>query len=118
MEFDLSTFLFILFVFVFGFKMGEMFFSLRIREAVKIEAHRQGFTTDEDEDIIVRKMIVEENDNQLFLYDFDDKEFICQGHSVQELAKKAKANRGINVAVVVHNKECYYFINGDIKSSL
>jgi hypothetical protein len=96
--------------------MGEIFFSLRIREAVRIEAHRQGFSTDED--IIVRKMIVEENDDELFLYDFDDKEFICQGRSVQELAKKTKVDRGINVAVVVHNKECYYFINGDVKSSL
>jgi len=115
---DLDTILAFLAVFVIGFKLGEMFFSLRIREAVKIEAHRQGFTTDEDEEVIVRKMMVEESDNQLFLYDFDNKAFICQGNTVQELAKKAKLDRGVNVAVVVHDKNCYYFINGDVKSSL
>jgi hypothetical protein len=118
MDIDFSTIISVIAIFVLGFKAGEMFFALRIREAVRLEAHRQGFSTDEDEEVIVRKMIVEENDNQLFLYDFDDKEFICQGRSVQELAKKTKADRGINVAVVVHNKECYYFINGDVKNSL
>ena len=119
MEFDFTTFLFILFVFILGFRTGELFFSMRIREAVKREAKRQGVKIEPDsDDIIVRKMIVEEDNNSLFLYDFDNKAFICQGRTVQELAKKANADRGVNVAVVVHNKECYYFINGDVKSSL
>jgi AAA+ ATPase superfamily predicted ATPase len=65
-----------------------------------------------------RKLVIEKADNSLLLYDFEDKSFICQGKTVQELAKNSKEYGGVDIAVVVHDKEHYYFINGAIKDAL
>jgi hypothetical protein len=114
---NLDTVIAIIAIFVAGFRAGEIFFTLRIREAVRQEAKKQGISIEDDE-VVVRKLVVEKADNSLLLYDFENKSFICQGRTIQELAKNSKEYGGVDVAVVVHEKEHYFFINGDIKDSL
>ena len=120
MSLDFDTIVSIIVIFIAGFRAGEMFFTLRIREAVRREAKRHGISLEDDEvtELVVRKLVIEKADNSLLLYDFEDKSFICQGSSVQELAEKSKEYGGVDIAVVVHEKQHYYFINGAIKDSL
>jgi len=120
MSLDFDTLVAIIVIFIAGFRAGEMFFTLRIREAVKLEAKRRGIQLESDEvtELVVRKLVIEKADNSLLLYDFEDKSFICQGKTVQELAKNSKEYGKVDIAVVVHDKEHYYFINGAIKDAL
>ena len=62
---------------------------------------------------IVYKLEVETHDNTLYLFDKESNEFICQGSSVQELAKLALERKQIKLAAVLHDKRIFAFKNGE-----
>jgi uncharacterized protein YhbP (UPF0306 family) len=62
---------------------------------------------------IVYKLKVETHDNTLYLFDKDSDEFICQGSSVQELAKLALERKQIALAAVLHDTKVFAFRNGE-----
>jgi hypothetical protein len=105
-----------LFVFIFGFHAGELMLSLRVREAVKRAAGKEGIELVDKPTI--RKLIIEKESNQLMLYDFENMAFICQGATIEELAVRAKEYKNIMYAAVLHNQECFFFVDGDVKSKL
>jgi hypothetical protein len=115
---SIGDLVFIIFIFFIGFHAGELMLGLRIREAVRRAAKKEGIELEEDEKSTVRKLIVEKENHALFLYDFDNKSFICQGKTVEELAVKAKEYKSIEFAAVLHDKECLFFVDGIVKSSL
>ena len=58
-------------------------------------------------------MLVEKHGDILYLFDNDSDEFICQGSSVQELAKLAKELKNVSVAAVKHGDKIFAFKDGE-----
>jgi hypothetical protein len=65
----------------------------------------------------VFKLFVEIQRDMLYLYDFDNKEFICQAKSIEDLAKLAKEYKKIEYASVLYGEEILVFINGSVKKT-
>lgn len=46
---------------------------------------------------------------------YDSSNFICQGSTLEELAKKALEYKNIHEAIVIHNKNIVFFIEGKVE---
>ena len=62
--------------------------------------------------ITVPKLNVEQHGDVLYLFDVENDRFICQGSSVQELAKLAKELKNVTVAAVKHGDKIFAFKDG------
>lgn len=51
----------------------------------------------------------------LYLYNKENKDFICQGKDIEELAYLAKQYKNIEYATVLHDDVVYTFVNGKAK---
>jgi hypothetical protein len=98
-------------IFYLGIQFGEILTTLRIRHFIsKIELEEiQGEETE------IKKLITEQINDVLYLYNHETKDFICQGSSIEELAKIAKEYKNINLAAVIHNEKLFLFNNGTCK---
>lgn len=63
----------------------------------------------------VHKLEVETVNETLYLYDKETRDFICQGNTVQELAKLAKDYKNITLAAVMHGEKVFTFTDGESK---
>jgi hypothetical protein len=108
------------FVFFVGYQIGMMVLSWKLRDIILKEAIKQGINTDTMQPVkvaTIEKLIVEKEDDTLFLYDFDTMAFICQAKTLNELASLSKAYKNIKYAAVIHGDECFMFIDGNVKVS-
>lgn len=108
------------FVFFVGYQVGMAVLSWKLRDIILKEAKAQGIDVSLSKQVkvaTVEKLIVEEVNDTLFLYDFDTKEFICQAKTLTELAALSKAYKNIKYAAVIHGDECFMFIDGNVKVS-
>lgn len=106
------------FVFFIGYQVGMIVLSWKLRDIILKEAKAQGIDVSmskEPKVAIIEKLVVEKENDTLFLYDFDTKAFICQANSLNELAKLSKAYKNIKYAAVVHGEECVMFIDGKVE---
>lgn len=62
--------------------------------------------------LTVPKLNVEQHGDMLYLFDVENDRFICQGSSVQELAKLAKELKNVSVAAVKHGDKIFAFKDG------
>jgi len=60
----------------------------------------------------VFKLAVEQHGDMLYLFDKEEDSFICQGTSVQELAKLAKQHNNIMYAAVLYGEKVFEFKDG------
>lgn len=112
----------ILFIFLMGILLGHHFgvasASKHFRNLVIKEARERGIQIDEeydDADKKVMRLFVEKINGILYLYDYDKNSFICQGNSIEELAKLAKEYKDIRCAVVISDKTVYALLDGKVK---
>jgi len=109
------------FVFWLGYQVGTLVTSYRLRYLIHKEAKRLGLDTSndirivEEADPIVVQLIVEKANDTLYLYDKDNS-FICQGKSLDELARLAKQYKNIKYAAVLHDSDTYGFVDGTVKT--
>jgi len=99
-------------VFYLGIWFGETLTTLRIRYLISKLELGETHTSGEPE---IKKLITEQINGVLYLYNTDTKDFICQGSSIEELAKIAKEYKNINSAAVIHNEKLFFFKNGSCK---
>lgn len=68
----------------------------------------------------VKQLFVERMDNVLYLYERELGSFICQGSTLEELAKLAKEYKHIKYAAVVdeQNKNVVAFVDGKVEENL
>lgn len=105
--------LFYLLIFSAGFIAGEMVLAYKLKNLLEdyIELERE----EEEEDVTkIFKLKTEKINDVLFLYDSTDN-FVCQGSTLEELAKLAIQYKNIKYAAVFHNEQMYMFIDGDVK---
>ena len=99
-----------LIVFVLGFFAGNVYLAYKIKHLL------QDFIEDVAEDVssdAVYKLKTELLNGTLFLYDSDDN-FVCQGSTIEELAKLSKDVKHINYASVLHGDKIVVFVNGEV----
>jgi hypothetical protein len=85
-----------------GFHVGSMYMAFKLRHLLLKEAEANG-------SIVIDKppkpnLVVEHNDNMLYLYDSQTNTFICQGKTLEELALLSKQYSNITDAMVLDTK--------------
>lgn len=107
----------ILIIFGLGFALGKIHTYMKLTILLKQTAKRHGIVLEGmeiDDDIrTIYELIVESHNGILYLFDKKNNKFICQGSSVQELAKLAKEQGNIINAAVVYDNKIFAFIDGE-----
>jgi hypothetical protein len=108
-------------IFGLGFILGKIHTYMKITNLIKETAKRHGISLEQeldrmniDNDLrIIYQLIVESHNDILYLFEKESNRFICQGASVQELAKLAKEQGNIINAAVVYDNRIFTFVNGE-----
>jgi hypothetical protein len=103
-------------VFLIGFVIGELYLAFRIRKVL------ENMVDDSMEEaasatVEVYKLKTEVTPDSILLYD-EANAFICQGKTIEELAKLALEYSGIKYAAVMHNGSMFTFFDGTVKETL
>jgi len=108
-------------VFWIGYEVGIAITAYRLRHLVYKEARRIGLVKEIDTDLeeettIVEQLYIEKTNDVLYLYNREDKTFLCQAKSLDDLAILAKKYNNVKYAAVMIGEEIYAFIDGKVKS--
>jgi hypothetical protein len=107
-------------VFWVGYEAGIAITAYRLRHLIYKEAKRVGLIKKIDEELeeepIVEQLYIEKTNDTLYLYSRDDKAFLCQAKSLEELATLAKKYNNVKYAAVMIGEEIYAFVDGKVKS--
>lgn len=106
---------------VAGYHFGVVHSMMKLKEFILKEAKIQGIKLDDEntlEAVTVKQLVIEEVNSVLYLYDRDRNTFLCQGTSIEELAKLANQYKNIKYAAVVNGEKVYAFVNGEVKTEL
>jgi hypothetical protein len=104
-----------------GYAVGYFSVIWKLRDVIKDVAKAEGidlnedFTVKEKKVTEVYKLDVEEINQMLYLFDRESKDFVCQGSSIDELARLCKEYRNIMMATVVYQNKVFMFVNGHAK---
>lgn len=114
-------------VFAIGWWAGQAYMLIKFRQKLKQIVEDAGMTLDEWADTVndltikavkIPNLFTELAENSIMLYNKDTGAFVCQATSLDELAMLANEYNKITVAVVKHNDNEIYFIDGKVKNSL
>jgi len=114
-------FLILVIVAVIGYHIGAAVISYQLRYLIHKEARRLGLDKSDDINVFeeadpkVSQLIIEKTNDTLYLYDINHS-FICQGKTIDELAKLAKQYKNIKYAAVFHNEDTYGFVDGSVET--
>lgn len=112
-----------LIIFVFGFIIGYLYSIWRVSKLIVSLSEKEGISVrrkesidEEDSDKVkvleVHRLEVEQVGEVLYLYNRHTKTFLCQGASLDTLAKTCKETLSIITAIVVYNDTVYTFVDG------
>lgn len=114
----------LLFVFYCGFIVGEHIMAWKLRHVVLDAARREGFKVTDDfkmedpDKPKVSKLYIEKEQDIMYLYDHEEKSFVCQAKSMEELAKLALQYKNIKYAAVLDGDSTFMFVDGIVKKHL
>ena len=119
----MELFLFLFSIFALGFVAGKIHTYFHVAKLLREVASHAGIDIEKEirkldgekvqPEKLVYKLMVEEHGESLYLFDKETDEFICQGASVQELAKLALERKKINLAAVLHGEKVFKFKDGE-----
>lgn len=115
---DIVSFIFLCVIFAAGYFVGEAITLFRLRESIKDIAKALDIDISEKSNIEeikvvkIRRLETESVNDTLYLYDKETRDFICQGKTMDELAKLAKEYKSIIGAVVLHGDKIFMFTDG------
>ena len=124
---DMMTILEFIAIFAFGWWAGQIYMLLKFRKNLKKIVEDAGMTMDEWAETVndltikavkVPNLFTEQSGNSIMLYSKDTGAFVCQASSIDELAMLANEYNKINVAIVKHDDNEIYFIDGKVRNSL
>jgi hypothetical protein len=109
-------------VFYIGYQIGMSVFAYRIRHLLYKEAKARGMDIDakllnlEENKPTVAQLFIEKANNMMYLYEYEDKTFICQATTVDELALLAQKYKNIKYAAVADGDNMLMFVEGLVKT--
>lgn len=112
--------------FYFGYQIGQHVMAWQLRFLLKEVATKEGLKVDEKFNVLdekedtprVAKLYIEKEKDILYLYDYDQKEFVCQSATIEGLAKLAKEYKNIDYAAVIDGDKTFMFVKGTVKPGL
>lgn len=112
----------LVFVFWLGYNVGVMYISWQLRDIVIKEAKREGiiddnlnFIEEQSNTPTVHKLRIQKINGMLYLYGDDDRWFVCQANTIDELAKLAKEYKNVKYAAVIDEEKVYTFVDGKVE---
>lgn len=112
--------------FSIGWFGGQWYMAYQLKRNITKIAEKYGMTFDEWSDGLkevvadsvkrIPKMFTEYEGNSVYLYMKDTGNFVCQGDSLEELARKIA--KEYNTAIVTDKEKLLFFINGKIQTEL
>lgn len=106
-----DDYFFITYVFALGFFIGSMWMKNRIKKEL-IEHGIIKYKDSKSEK--VTKLITEIHHNVIYVFEKGTDTFVCQGRSIDELAKKIFKQNQIHIAIVEHDSSILMFIEGKV----
>lgn len=112
-------------IIVVAFQMGKHWGYYKLAKLMREVAEEQGIDLEKELGLVaeqeekknkadaVLKLEVEQHGELLYLFDVESDNFICQGSTVQELAKLAKDLKKVNYAAVKHGDKIFAFKDGE-----
>jgi hypothetical protein len=106
------------FIFWIGYEVGISVTAYRLRHLIYNEARRTGLLKEVglEDDPVVEQLYIEKTNDTLYLYNREDKMFLCQAKSIDELATLAKKYNNVKYAAVMIGEEIYAFVDGKVKA--
>ena len=115
-------FILIVCIFALGYVAGQMVFAWKIRDIIYKEAEAAGIDVESRlsgvQKIEVAKLIIEESNNMLYLYEYDTDNFVCQAKTLDELAILANQYKNIKYAAVAQGETMHMFVEGKVKKAM
>jgi hypothetical protein len=99
--------------FLLGYIIGQLVFAYKIAKEVSKLAHGITFLKPSANQPTIAMLKTECVGDTILLYDLHNY-FICQGRSLEELAKLSKEYKNINNAAVLHNDVVVTFKDGEV----
>jgi hypothetical protein len=104
--------------FILGFVIGGMAAIHKLSKILIRLAENEGTTSyEEDEVYELHKLFIESFNDMLYLYNHEDKTFICQAKTIEELAKLSQELKNIKYAAVSHDNKVFGFVDGVVKNT-
>jgi len=103
--------------FILGFVIGGMTAIHKLSKILIRLAENGGVTSSEDEEWEIHKLFIESFNDMLYLYNHEDKTFICQAKTIEELAKLSQELKNIKYAAVSHDNKVFGFVDGVVKNT-
>lgn len=111
--------------FYLGYRIGQHVMAWQMRFLLKDMALKEGLKVDENFQLIsedetpkVSKLYIEKEQGNLYLYDYDEEEFVCQSTTIEGLAELAKKYKNIKYAAVIDGDKTFMFVDGNVKPGL
>ena len=111
--------------FILGWTLCKLVINYRVRKALSVIAESNGMTLDQMTNVItnqevleVPNLFTEVMEHSIMLYNKDTNQFVCQGHNIDELAQTLMNHNKIEVALVNHNNEKVWFVEGKVRKNL
>lgn len=109
----------IIFFLALGYFIGHVHTLFKLKKLLLDVAEESGIDvsehTEKKVESKVKRLEIEQIDDVLYLYERDTHDFICQAHTLDDLAKLAQEYRNINFATVIHDQKVFMFVNGNSK---
>ncbi len=109
-------------IFCLGWFIGSLYANYQYLKAMRQIAKDQGMDLDEmaktmmkQEERKIPVLVVEKQNEIIYLFDRNSNTFVAQGKTFEELAKKTLEYNKIPVALVVDGNKEFWFFNGEIK---
>jgi len=104
--------------FVIGYYVATFTFARHIKKVIKKIADEHGIDLNEADNIPtankVPVLITEMVDNNFLLYD-QKNNFLCQGNTLDEVAENLLKYKNIKLAMILHENNKFWFVEGKIK---
>ena len=124
----LETILIVVNVFILGYIIGQSVMAYKIRATLRKLAEDNGMDFDEMERtflsnsnvnvIKVPNLFTETNRNSILLYNKDTGKFVAQAETFDELAENVYKFNNIKFALVTHDEQMFWFVEGKVKNDL
>jgi hypothetical protein len=101
---------------IIGFYIGKIYQTFKIVD-ILVQAHVDE-ALERLPSLEVFKLEIEEHEGTKFLYDSDAQEFICQGSSLDDLAKLFNERKKKSLGMLEYDNTSVYFIDGKVSDKI
>jgi hypothetical protein len=101
---------------IIGFYIGKIYQTFKIVDILVKEHISEAL--EKVPSLEVFKLEIEEHEGTKFLYDSDAQEFICQGSTLDDLAKLFNERKKKSLGMLEYDNTSVYFIDGKVSDKI